>query len=94
VNVVHGVLAWEDPPPVKRQVNAPGFDGPTVGAQLRERPGVWALVAINPANGGLATLISSGLRAWCRPSGSFQAAHRTDDVGRKLIYARYVGDPE
>lgn len=89
--VVSAVIAWEDPPPVKRHKLDSQFDGPSVAAALRERPMVWALVAVDPLNAGLASFINSGRWRWCRPSGSFQSAHRTDDLGRRLVYARFIG---
>jgi hypothetical protein len=86
-----GVISWEDPPP-------PGGDGTAdhrpwaiVAAELRSRPGIWALIDNRSGNISLTTRINQG-RSWWKPAGSFEAVSRFVD-GRLHIYARYVGPP-
>lgn len=85
-----GVLRWEKPP-TSGPLDARRFDSHAVAADLKSRPGEWAVVAENPGNAGLSTRIKDARQmAAFAPAGSFQACHRTVN-GVKTIYARYVG---
>lgn len=85
-----GVIRWEDPPAAARHRADAEFNGAEVAAELRQRPCEWGLVAINPRSVGLASGISSGRWHAFRPSGSFEAVHRTSPEGDRLIYARFI----
>lgn len=89
------VIRWEEPPPDgNRGMKAPKRSKywQDVAAQLRERPGRWALVLEGDFNaaGGIAGMIKAGRLAAFRPAGEFQALTRT--VGSCSVYARYVGE--
>jgi hypothetical protein len=81
-------IAWVEPPPKQRRRSPRHVDHDLIANQLRERPGVWALI---PAAGtGLAGQIGRGdIRAY-RPARSFEAVRR-DDHGAIRVYARYLG---
>jgi hypothetical protein len=58
-------------------------------AELRDRPGEWAVVATMPSNRAAAMTanIRLGKLAAFRPAGTFEATKRGEDV-----WVRYVGD--
>ena len=90
-----GVLRWEDPPAVS---TAPRTDDRVawaiVAAELRSKPGEWAVVIEGPkAVPHVAIRISQGKSPWFRPAGSFETMQRTAPDGGVSIYARYVGEP-
>lgn len=94
------VIRWEDPPPPQRRPGSnQGRRASTgrwaaVAADLRTRPGAWALVQVsdrwssvagNPQN------IRAGKLAGFKPPGAFEAIFRlVGDEAR--CYARYVGE--
>jgi len=91
-----GVIRWEAPPP--RNVSAggrgkAGIDWGPIAAELRSRPGEWAL-AVTFEAGNLAAQIARLIRradmTVFGPAGSFEAtARKVDGEGR--VYVRYVG---
>lgn len=84
-----GIIRWEDPAAL-RPDGPQAWDSEAIAADLRDRPGVWALVRTD-ANGVYVTLVKKGRVAAFQPSGSFEACSRK--VGTKLqLYARYVGE--
>lgn len=88
-----GVLAWEDPPAKGSQERRPArFNASGVARDLRGRLGCWALVAVDPCSTGLASLIKGARFSAFRPAGSFEATTRVDGLGRRLVFARYVGE--
>lgn len=86
-----GVLRWEDPPEPKpggrRRDPRPWA---LVAAQLRDRPGNWALIEDACTNPNLTTRIKTG-KGWWAPAGAFEARALAAD-GRFLVYARYIGE--
>ncbi len=92
-----GVIRWEDPPPpASRARGEARIAWPLVAQQLRQRPGVWAVVdehrtSERRPDGALSARINSGRTKWLVPAGSFQATTRqTVDVW--TLYVRYLGD--
>jgi hypothetical protein len=96
------IIKWADPP---KSGGAPKPKPPTVGddpdqwvtAELRARPGVWALVGrvathsqacsvVNRINGGRSP-------AWA-PAGLFEAVSRAADDGGRYVYACFKGGTE
>lgn len=94
-----GVLRWEDPPTAHSAAGKPKQPRRTdkwrtVAAELRARPGEWAVLleAERFGNGGgIAGKIKAGDLAAFRPAGSFDATTRTVD-GLYAVYARYIGE--
>ncbi|MEH1168935.1 hypothetical protein V6V47_26480 [Micromonospora sp. CPCC 205539] len=96
-DLIDGVLRWEDPPPpTRRNPRTPG--GATaaaeravrIAAELRARPGEWAVIAEGANSRVLTTRIRHGVIAVWRPAGAYEAVCRTVD-GRITVFARYVG---
>jgi len=87
-----GVIRWEDPPPpMTGGVPATQMrPWALVAAQLRSRPGEWALID-RDGNIALGPRIVKGT-SWWAPKGSFTAVTRIVD-GEVRIYAKYVGAP-
>jgi hypothetical protein len=83
-----GVISWEDPPPGMVGGSSPNRPWAIVAAQLRTRPGVWALID-RDSNIVLQSRIKRGV-SWWGPPGSFEVTTRNID-GRILIWARYIG---
>lgn len=93
------IVRWEAPPPRVR-TNLKGICHPhvrsrVIAADLRERPGEWALVRIygtdRTAAGSArsaAAVIARGHNAAYGPAGAFEAVTRTVD-GEVRLYARY-----
>lgn len=87
-----GVLRWEDPPTPDRRgtKSRPALaDWALVFAQLRDRPGAWALVTEN-AQSAAAIQIREGRLRGSGPGGAFDAKCVRVD-GALRLYARYVG---
>ncbi|MEU6441370.1 hypothetical protein [Streptomyces sp. NPDC047046] len=72
-----------------------------IAAQLRARPGEWALIrtktgdtkrAQSAAQSYARTIRTGRLRAY--PVGQFEARARTAESGVTHVYARYVGDAQ
>lgn len=93
-------ITFEDPPPNGREARA---SHAIVAAQLREKPGQWALVdrrstARNAASTAYAIAHARGMRHYA-PEGAFEAMSRTvhiknPDGTRRTeyrVYSRYVG---
>lgn len=57
---------------------------------LREKPGMWAIVAEGAAT-GMSSAINSGSYAAYRPKGEFEATARSEGDGKYTVYARYIG---
>lgn len=94
------VLRWEDPPPSEGSARAArrkptGSKYDQIAEQLRQRPGVWAVVLESSVGiaGGLTTHIRLGQISCFTPTGDFEATsrHRGDSA---VVYARYVGDED
>lgn len=62
-----------------------------IAAQLKERPGEWALI-LTAASPSTAAAVKRGLIKAYRPPGSFEATARDAKNGRADIYARFVGE--
>lgn len=80
------VIRWEDPP------DSMSYDWPCIAADLKMRPGVWAIVAV-PRNAGLAGQMAKHIRqsAYEAMHGAqFEATARTVEAEHR-VYARYVG---
>lgn len=93
-------LVWGPPPdpqPISHPHTHSGGRGPTsrwigIAAQLRSRPGEWAIVhvaTIRQTADDYASRISRGLLPATGPRGSFQGASRHVD-GQYRVYARYL----
>lgn len=80
---------WEDPPPAFRRGRV--HDWSAIGAFLKDRPGVWAVVAVCD-NGTLAGQTARHIRngTYSELGGGFEAVSRLAD-GESRVYARYVG---
>lgn len=90
------VIRWEDPPPAR----TPGKTNPSsrfseLAEELRRQPGMWALVldGTRGATSGLASTIRGGKTSCFAPAGDFEAVCRAAN-GKRLVYARYLGDGE
>lgn len=84
-------LTFEEPPPPARAPR--GFD--EVAAQLKERKGEWAIVAVFDKRtnaGSLVRRITHGMSKCWREAGDFEATARTIARGEHRVYARYMGD--
>ncbi len=85
-----GVIRWETPPPAGGdQTGTRQRPWALVAAQLRDRPGQWALIDDHGGNVTLATRIGNGT-SWWKPAGAFEATTRMIN-GRLHVYARYIG---
>lgn len=84
-----GVLRWEDPPPPAVGGNGPRRPWALVAAQLRERPGCWALIDDSTTFPAYTARITAGV-GWWAPRGAFEACVRGVE-GRLCMYARFVG---
>lgn len=90
------VIRWEDPPPRdprggSRFAPPPQSKYAALAAELRARPGRWALIFAGTKNKAtsLATIIRLGqVPPFVR---GFEAVKRAVD-GRSCVYARYIGD--
>jgi len=82
------VVRWEEPRQ-ERRGRKPSDHYLSIAAELRARPGAWALIHDGPAvHRALAGRITGGHAAFA-PPGAFEAV--TAANGRR-VYARYVGD--
>lgn len=83
------LVTWEAPPPSARRRPDTRTDHDGIAAELRSRPGEWALLPA--AATGMAGQIRRGdIRAY-RPAGTFEAVRRDSADGIR-VWARYVGD--
>jgi hypothetical protein len=92
------VIRWEEPPddgrrePPQRD-RGPRWKYPAIAAELRERPGEWALV-IECAAGNTGYVVAHRMRrgacAGFGPAGAFEAEARQHGDGTR-VYARFVG---
>jgi len=85
-------LTWEEPPRATNYVDRVGKQA-EAAAQLRERPGEWAVVLVCESSSvasSMAYAIRNGTRSTWTPAGSFEAKARTKE-GEHRVYARYVG---
>jgi hypothetical protein len=82
-----GVIRWEEPPPVPLRGDAKR-PWSLVAAQLRARPGDYALIA-EGAGAELAPRINTGV-SWWAPPGAYKAVSRKID-GRLCVWAVYLG---
>jgi hypothetical protein len=84
------MVKFQDPPPAKTGPHAGGWF--QIAAELKARPGEWAIVRENVTS-NISTYIRRGGSAAFVPAGSFEAtARRNGTPGRVDIYARYVGE--
>lgn len=90
------VIRWEPPPAARRASSEPPseFDHHGIAAELRARPGDWAVVCESGTNPALTARINRGELSAYRPAGCFEAVCRANGSGVLVIYARYLGDPE
>lgn len=90
------VVRWEAPPPPKHPGRArrPSSQHEQIAATLRERRGEWAVIYDGPANfgSGLSTQIQMGALPAYASAGDFEACSRLPSRGRRVVYARYLGD--
>lgn len=92
------VIRWEAPPPRTRHDDParpqPHSKHAALAADLRGRPGEWALVLIASKGSAtsIANTINNGIIAEFRPSGTFEAVTRSVGAGRYHAYARYLGE--
>ncbi len=87
-----GVIRWENPPEVVRP--KPGVWHDAIAAQLRQRPGEWALIHIKHTTPRTMSedIMSAKIKAY-RPAGAFESKTvRFDNAAH--VYARFVGDPQ
>lgn len=84
-------LEWKDPPPVRHAGRTPSPELLAVAAELRSRPGEWALVK-SAVSAGTAHHWRVGKAAAFRP-GEFEFVVRNTDraTQRADIYGRYIG---
>lgn len=86
------VLRWENPPPRNPRGQPihplPASKYEDLTAELRQRPGVWALVFVGEKV--RATRVADAVRLGRRGS-DYEAVTRNVD-GRTRAYARYIGD--
>ncbi len=82
-----GIIRWEDPPE-GRQAGKRTTRRPLslIAAQLRERPGQWALIS-ESGDPTFVARINKGV-SWWAPEGAYEATSRTVD-GKMHVYARY-----
>lgn len=83
-------IRWQEPPPRERDGgNQPGSYYPGVIAELRARPGQWALI-----REGVTAAVASGLRKRF-PDVEFRTVHTEGDPRAQAvdIYARAVEAP-
>lgn len=78
-----GVIRWEEPPAAPTHHDR-------IAADLRSRPGQWALV-MERVNRNNATKISNAVHAAYLPAGAFEATSVGRGDGTTDIFARYVG---
>lgn len=84
-------VKWLDaePPSVKRQSS-----WEKISAQLKTRPGQWALVQTGAGSTGTASMVRSGKYSGTAPAGSFNALAKWNEETKSYdIYACYLGDP-
>ncbi|SOE25648.1 hypothetical protein [Streptomyces sp. OK228] len=85
-------LHFEDPPPAARLGSR--VDHAAVAAELKARPGEWAIVGTHATGGAANTAagrIKSGHPHAYRPAGAFDAVGRTVN-GEHRTYAMYRGE--
>lgn len=84
-------ISWEQPPAGRDKPITRTAWGPIV-AELRTRPGEWAVVAVKPTAAAAATVAAHMRRGIYTgmSRGEFEAMARTVD-GEYRVYARYVG---
>lgn len=101
------IIRWEEPPPATRRGlgggrpltdtrPTPGTIGPraryiAVAAELRTRPGAWAVIRESTTPSGLGAQVSLGRQAAFTPPGDYQGTTRYRN-GKVTVYARYLGD--
>lgn len=91
------VIRWEEPPPRdprghdRRPSQESKYD--RLAAQLRARPGEWALVYEGPKGkaSGMAMVIRLS-QVVAFPNLDYEATTRTIGGGKTRTYARYIGD--
>jgi hypothetical protein len=83
-------LVWEEPP--ARTSRTATRDHAAIAAQLKSRPGQWAVIEAGERNNmnNVAMRIKRGDLPAYRPAGAFEAVTRTKD-GEVRVYARYTG---
>lgn len=87
-------LKWEEPP-VRRTRQGSGKHA-GIAAQLRAKPGEWAIIDLFDESARAAAMAyvikTAKLRAYA-PAGAYEAKGRTVD-GEHRVYARFVGGAE
>ena len=84
-----GVLRWETPPP---QTQGPVHNWPAIAADLQQKPGEWALIALCDTRATAGTTAKYVRESFYEPlkTGVYEAKSRTVD-GEFRVYARYMG---
>lgn len=91
------VIRWEEPPPSDARGGSTRYNPLSkylpLAAELRRRPGDWALVfeGVKSHATSLANIIRYGVGGAFIPGGDYEAVTRTRDRVTRT-YARYLGD--
>lgn len=93
-------IRFQDPPQASRRRgrtnHRPSASDLEIVAELRAKPGRWAIIATRGTSGSAAMYayaINNGLRRAFRPAALFEAVERkVNDEFR--VYARFIGGPE
>lgn len=82
------VFRWEDPSTTKQNLSATRWA--KVAAQLREKPGAWAIVVegADTGKGGNIARVAA-----FQPRTDWEVTDRTMDDGTHSTYIRFVGEP-
>lgn len=83
-------IKFQDPPRSKTGSDATARHE-DIAAQLKDRPGEWALILENVSPSAAGNIRRGMTRAY-RPAGSFETAARKSAGGKADIWARYVGE--
>lgn len=81
-------LVWRDPPKIVRRSNAE-LEIHAILPQLKERPGQWAEVWR-----GVGAYAATHRREILRQLGCEVAGSRGDSDAERIVFARFVGEPE
>lgn len=84
------IIRWE-PPPAERTKPRRIAQWEGVAADLRERPGEWALIATGVEHANTAGQINAARIRCFAPAGAFEAQRQLVD-GEIRVYARYVAE--
>lgn len=96
-------ITFENPPRERLGRGGKGLDHGDIAAQLRKRPGIWAMIGLREtaANAGTAAwqIRNAKNMPYYRPAGAYEAMARTVDVIRDgvrvrehRVYVRFIGE--